>query len=355
MSNRHVDQNAPVDSQRREALKRLGQGCLGLRLGLGLWLGLGPGAAYAVTQVQDRNPTRPHSTPRPMRVITLFQGATDTAVALGISPLAVVESWREKPVYPYLRSALPDVTVIGLETQPSLEDIALLEPDLIIASRFRHQNIAPLLQQLAPVLMLEQIYEFKETVRRMGQVCQREQQARWLLEQWQQRVSEIKQQMKQVFGDQPPTVSVLDIRSDHLRSYLPTSFSGSVLTELGFAWSEVSQQASGVSIKVTSKESLPVVNAQLFFVFLRAESPAVQQHYHALQQHPIWQRMEAPRKQRIREVDGIAWSLSGGILGANRILDDVAQMLQEAQSDPPEATLTGINTMGSATRDGIKV
>ena len=342
-----------VDSKRREALKRLGQGCLwlgqgswllsqsGLAARAGLFGGLslvstmasgttsGAGVTSAATQMQDGNRVPSHAVLQPMRVITLFQGATDTAVALGVAPLAVVESWREKPVYPYLRAALSDVTVIGLETQPSLEDIALLEPDLIIASRFRHQDIAPLLQQLAPVLMLEQIYEFKKTVHQMGQVCQREQQARWLLERWQQRVSDIKQQMSQVFGDQPPTVSVLDIRSDHLRSYLPASFSGSVLTELGFAWNETSQQAEGVSIKVTSKESLPVVNAQLFFVFLRAESPAVQQHYQALRQHPIWQRMEASRQKRIREVDGIAWSLSGGILGANRILDDVEQMLLE--------------------------
>lgn len=332
-----------VDSKRREALKRFGQGCLWL--GQGSWLlsqsGLSAQAslfgglslvstmASGTTSGASVTSAPFHAALQPMRVITLFQGATDTAVALGVAPLAVVESWREKPVYPYLRAALSDVTVIGLETQPSLEDIALLEPDLIIASRFRHQDITPLLQQLAPVLMLEQIYEFKKTVYQMGQVCQREQQARWLLERWQQRVSDIKQQMSQVFGDQPPTVSVLDIRSDHLRSYLPASFSGSVLTELGFAWNETSQQAEGVSIKVTSKESLPVVNAQLFFVFLRAESPAVQQHYQALLQHPIWQRMEASRQKRIRGVDGIAWSLSGGILGANRILDDVEQMLLE--------------------------
>lgn len=44
-----------------------------------------------------------------LRVITLFQGATDTAVALGVRPAGVVESWTDKPVYPYLRPALADV------------------------------------------------------------------------------------------------------------------------------------------------------------------------------------------------------------------------------------------------------
>ncbi len=62
----------------------------------------------------------------PLRVITLFQGATDSAVALGITPCGIVDSWSEKPTYRYLRSALEPVPHVGLETQPSLEDIALL-------------------------------------------------------------------------------------------------------------------------------------------------------------------------------------------------------------------------------------
>ena len=52
--------------------------------------------------------------------------ATDTAVALGIKPVGVVESWREKPTYKYLRDDLQDVKIVGQETQPNLEQIAEL-------------------------------------------------------------------------------------------------------------------------------------------------------------------------------------------------------------------------------------
>lgn len=308
-----------IDKSRRKTLQQLAL--------TGLIVGCLP-----VISVQAGHHSMGNNT-KPLRVITLFQGATDTAVALGVKPIAVVESWREKPVYRYLRAELQDVVQIGLETQPSLEDIALLEPDLIIASRFRHQAIAPLLEQLAPVIMLDQVYQFKETLLQMGQACQREQQAQWLMTRWQQRVDGLKQQIQQVFAGHPPTVSVLDIRADHIRSYLPDSFSGSVLTELGFAWTPVNQQAAQqqktVSIRISNKESLPVVNAELFFVFLRANKASVQQHYQSLQQHPLWQQMQAPRNQRIWLVDGVAWSLSGGILGANQILDDIQRMLLE--------------------------
>lgn len=267
---------------------------------------------------------------RPKRVITLFQGATDTAVALGIQPLAVVESWREKPVYPYLRDALEGVELVGLETQPSLEDIALLQPDLIVGSRFRHERILPLLEQLAPVVMLDEVHEFRKTLAVMGQACMRDAQAQWWQVRWQQRISRIQGLMRQKFGQgKMPTVSVLDIREDHIRSYLPSSFAGSVLSELGFDWTLVSRQASGFSLKLTSRESLPVVNADLFFVFLRSGKPAVQQHYDALLQHPLWNRLNAPQHGRVWQVDSIAWSLSGGILGANHMLDQIEGILQE--------------------------
>ena len=197
---------------------------------------------------------------QPARVATLFQGATDSAVALGLRPCGVVESWSEKPVYRYLRPALAGVPSLGLETQPSLEDLALLAPDLIVASRFRHGRIAPLLQQLCPVVMLEEVFEFKQTLLALGTAAGREAEATALLQAWQARIARLRETLQRHYGAQwPPTVAVLDVRADHLRSYLPDSFAGRVLSELGFAWPVASQGSAAPSIKLTSRESLPVV------------------------------------------------------------------------------------------------
>lgn len=263
----------------------------------------------------------------PLRVVTLFQGASDTAVALGVTPCGVVDSWSEKPMYRYLRPALAAVPHVGLETQPSLEDIVLLKPDLIVASRFRHQRIAPLLEQISTVLMLEEVFEFKRTLAMMGAALQRQQLAIELLGQWQQRVAALRGQLQAKFtGRWPITVSVLDIREDHIRSYLPASFAGSVLSELGFVWTPAARQATGVSLKLSSKESLPVVDADLFFVFQRADSTAAQHTYDKLVQNPFWQQLRAVRDVQVWRVDAVAWSLSGGILGANRMLDEIARV-----------------------------
>ncbi|WP_054057943.1 ABC transporter substrate-binding protein [Pseudomonas asplenii] len=262
------------------------------------------------------------------RLVTLFQGATDCAVALGLTPVGVVDSPTEKPTFRYLRPALAGVAHVGLETQPSLEDIVLLKPDVIVASRFRHQRIAPLLERMGRVLMLEEVFEFKRTLALMGVALNRQQAASDLLGQWQQRVIRLREQLQAKFaGRWPLTVSVLDVREDHVRSYLPGSFAGSVLTELGFDWNPVARGAHGTYMKLTSKESLPVVDADLFFVFQRTDSQTVQHNYERLLHYPFWQHLRAPRDGQVWRVDSIAWSFSGGILGANQMLDDIARVV----------------------------
>ncbi|WP_404802302.1 ABC transporter substrate-binding protein [Brenneria izbisi] len=262
----------------------------------------------------------------PLRVVTLFQGATDTAVALGVTPVGVVDSWTEKPTYKYLRPALQGVAHVGLETQPSLEDIALLKPDLIVASKFRHEKIYGLLSQIAPTVALDEVFDFKKTLQVMGMAFNRQARAEQLLLHWQQRITTLQQRLAARFGaDWPLTVSVLEFREDHLRSYLPASFSGSVLSEMGFVWPRRAADQQGVMQKLTTRESMPVVDAEVFFIFMRSEKPAVAKNYQTWISHPLWRRMQAPQQHRIYLVDGVAWNLSGGILGANKILDDIAQ------------------------------
>lgn len=272
---------------------------------------------------------------RPLRVVTLFQGATDTAVALGVTPVGVVESWQEKPIYPYLRHALKNVTLVGLETQPSLEDIVLLEPDVIVASRFRHARIEPLLSRIGRVVMLDDIYRFRVTLSVMARVMDRTYEADAWLYRLNTRIKKLRDKLRTHFGDRwPITVSILDIRANEVRSYLPDSFSGSVLEQLGFRWNVTSRHANGVSLRIGGLEDLPAVDADVFFVMLHGRGAAVTAHFQRLQAHPLWQRMAAPTHNRVWRVDAVAWILSGGILGVMDLLDDIQRWLDSDAAVP---------------------
>ncbi|MFD2015134.1 hypothetical protein ACFSJQ_03580 [Vibrio olivae] len=54
----------------------------------------------------------------------------------------------------------------------------------------------------------------------------------------------------------------------------------------------------------------------------------MQQNYRAWRSHPLWQVLKAPRTQQVYEVNQVAWLLSGGILGANLMLDELTEIYQ---------------------------
>ena len=313
---------------RRRSLRKIGAGLLALG---------GTASVYAASPRTGQTREIAHALGRtqvplqPRRVITLFQGATDTAVRLGVRPVGVVESWTQKPVYPYLRTALQGVAQVGLETQPSLEDVVLLAPDLIVASRFRNERIYGLLSRIAPTIALDDVYSFRDTLAVMGQALGRTDQAQDAMVQWDARADAMNHSLKARFGAEwPLTVSVLDFREDHVRAYLPNSFSGSILARLGFTRSRHQSDATQTLEKITSKEAIPFLDAQVIFVLMRSDRPAVRENFKQWQQHPLWMRLTAPQREQVYEVDNIAWSLSGGILGAGMMLDDIAHQLDLA-------------------------
>ncbi|MDE4085372.1 iron-siderophore ABC transporter substrate-binding protein [Planococcus maritimus] len=259
----------------------------------------------------------------PQRVVTLYQGANDAAVALGVKPVGIVESWAEQPVYDYLKDDLDGVPIVGQETQPNLEEIAKLKPDLIIASKVRHEEVYEQLSAIAPTVAHETVFAFKETVDLMGQALNKEDEAQELVEDWDARVIDFKEKLQSEMGDEAPKhVSVLNFRADHSRIYY-TGFAGSILTELGFEGPKNMEDDSLEIIKLTDKESITEMNADAFYIFMDKNDPAVVKSYEEWTSHPLWENLDAVKSNRVYEVDEIVWNLAGGILSANLMLDDM--------------------------------
>lgn len=266
----------------------------------------------------------------PKRIVTLYQGATDVAIALGIKPVGIVESWVEKPIYDYLRDELEDTPIVGLETQPNLEEIAKLKPDLIIASKLRHEKIYEQLSQIAPTVTHETVFKFKDTVELMGQAMNKEDDAKKLLLDWDNRVADFKEKILAKLGDEwPIEVSVLNFRTDHARIYV-TGFAGDILGELGFVRPETQRKAAeegNVVLKLTTKESIPSMNADVFFTFVadghNADEEAIQRTYDEWTNHPLWKNLDAVKNDRAYIVDDVAWNMGGGIISANEMLDQI--------------------------------
>ncbi|MEC0236485.1 iron-siderophore ABC transporter substrate-binding protein [Paenibacillus kribbensis] len=258
----------------------------------------------------------------PKRVVTLYNGANDVMIAYGIKPVGIVEASGTEPVYDYLKKDLEGIPTVGLETQPNMEEIYKLKPDVIIATKFRNEATYQQLSEIAPTVAVDQLYEWKDTVKLIGQVLNQEDKGAQLLADWDQRVADFKKKM----GDRLPIkASIVNFRADHARIYY-MGFAGQILKELGFT-RPPEQEADKWGIKVNSKESIPDMNADTLFVFNSGkDQAAIEKNYEAWTSHPLWKNLDAYKKKSIFKVNEVNWNLAGGYLSANLMLNDLYQL-----------------------------
>lgn len=86
----------------------------------------------------------------PKRVVVLEYALADDLTALGLKPVG----WAHEKDIPDYLSKLSDVPSVGMRAQPSLEQIAALKPDFIVADSTRHKGLYPQLSRIAPTLVL---------------------------------------------------------------------------------------------------------------------------------------------------------------------------------------------------------
>ncbi len=263
----------------------------------------------------------------PKRIVTLYQGANDTAVTLGVKPVGIVESWDQQPIYEYLRTDLEGATNVGQELQPNLEEIAKLKPDLIVASIFRHEAIYDQLSKIAPTVMDDTVYEWKDTMNLMAEALNKQEKADELLAEWDSRVEDFKSQM----GDELPIkAAITNFRSDHMRVYY-NSYAGSILSELGFEGLERPAGTEGEEWgeKITSKERIADLNADTIFNFNASkDSELVEKNYEEWTNHPLWLELDAVKNDQVFQVDEVYWSFGAGYKSANLMLDSLYEMYE---------------------------
>ena len=146
---------------RRNCLAGMAALCLGTCLAT-------PGTARAVT-IHDDQGELTIDTP-PARIVALEYSFVDALANVGISPVGIADDGQPDRIQEPMRSLIKPWTSVGTRSQPSMEVIAGLKPDLIIADTSRHRAVYDQLRKIAPVLLLNRSEE-----RRVG----KERRAKW--------------------------------------------------------------------------------------------------------------------------------------------------------------------------------
>lgn len=255
----------------------------------------------------------------PSRVVTLFQGATDSALTLGVKPLGSVESWAEKPVYEYLRSQMESVTNLGIETQPDLEAIIALKPDLIIASKVRHEKIYTQLSEIAPTVMVPEVYIWKDTLAISSKALNKEKEAHEFLKTWDEKTAYFKEMAADKIKDKK--VSIVDFRADHAR-IVYNGFAALVLKDLGIERPEA-QQGAEWGVMLQSEEAIPQMEGDIIFDQSNLSEQENVNFRDKWMANPLWTNLTAVKNNEVHPVNSIYWNSGGGPQSAMLMLSEV--------------------------------
>lgn len=260
---------------------------------------------------------------KPERVVVLFNGMTDIVTHLGVKPVGSVESWEEKPWYNYLRANMDGVKNLGEETQPNVEAIIALKPDLIIGTKPRHEKIYPQLASIAPTIMTEEIFDWKGNLKIAADALYKQDEGAKIISEWDKRVAEFKQKA----GDKlaKSEVSIVRFERDGSARFYATGFAGTIFKELGLPRPKAQMVEGKAVVNITSKEQMSQLDGDYIFDITRlnANEPTVEKSLTDWTSHPLWKNLKGVKNGKYYKVDTITWNLAGGSMAAKAMLDDL--------------------------------
>ncbi|GGE26628.1 iron siderophore-binding protein [Marinithermofilum abyssi] len=259
----------------------------------------------------------------PKRVVTLTSDATDDALALGVKPVGAVKSWTGKPYYDFIQNRMKGVQVVGDELQPNLEKIAALKPDLILGSKMRHEKIYDKLSAIAPTVYTETVGNtWKDNFKLYADALNKKKEGDEQLKKWDQRIADFKKKM----GDKLDTkVSIVRFMPGVVRIH-HNGFPDAVVREAGLDRPKV-QKKKEHSSEVT-EERIPDMDGDVMFVLTfdqgDGKGKKLQKEW---MNKPLFKKLDVVKKGNVHQVNDVYWNLSGGIQGANKMLDDLYKYL----------------------------
>ncbi|KWW20827.1 MULTISPECIES: iron-siderophore ABC transporter substrate-binding protein [Peribacillus] len=271
----------------------------------------------------------------PKRVVVLTNEGTEALLALGIKPVGAVQSWLGDPWYDHIKADMDGVEVVGVEHEVNLEKIASLKPDLIIGSKIRQEAIYDKLSAIAPTVFSETLRgDWKENFKLYAKAVNLEDKGNDVIAQFDKHVEDLKAKLGDKVNQE---VSIVRFMAGTTRIYYTDSFSGVIFDQLGFKRAEQQKELFTADNKLgnlaieVGKEVIPKMDGDILFYFTYAPEGDKQALSTAKEwtNDPLWKNLDAVKKGNAHEVSDATWNTAGGVIAANKMLDDLEKIMLE--------------------------
>nr|WP_255720469.1 ABC transporter substrate-binding protein [Acuticoccus kalidii] len=217
------------------------------------------------------------------------------------------------------------VTDLGAFTEPSIETIVALQPDLILGSGMLGETAYRILSRIAPTVLVT-LEDWKAYETKLAEATGREAAAAALLAEYEARAAGIAERMPK-----DVTVSSVRITPWDFQVYLdaPAAYAPfAILADVGVERPPWETSEGGETVKRPDWEELGQLTGDvLLYIVGGANDSATSGRHEEVLANPLWQMLPAVRSGNVHRVDVGTWMEFSGVASAHRVLNDIERIL----------------------------
>ncbi|GIP31999.1 ABC transporter substrate-binding protein [Paenibacillus sp. J2TS4] len=229
-------------------------------------------------------------------VITGSVESMEDALVLDVKPIGAMTTGGQ--FAPMFAPITQDTVGIGEKTQPNIEEILKLKPDVILASTKFPAETLEKLNKVTTTIPVSHISTYwQDNLKLLAELAGKQEQAEQVLQKYAEDSRAFKEQIGPVFKDKK--VVILRVRAGSLAIYPEdVFFNPSVYADLGASVPEEIKQAKAQ--QTISLEQLSAMNPDYLFVqFAESENTDTPKALEDFQNNPIWKSLNAVKNDNL--------------------------------------------------------
>ncbi|MFZ4452893.1 ABC transporter substrate-binding protein [Salibacterium aidingense] len=275
----------------------------------------------------------------PEKVVALEWYNAEQLLSLGIQPAGVPNIQGFNQWMNIEQQLADDVEDVGTRAEPNLEAISRLDPDLIIAAEFRHEQIIARLKEIAPVVTFapyreensKNLYnELMGEFQTIAEVTDNEQEAEEALADLSDFYDEQKQRITNAGLDDARYIAAMTFSSQNspvLRLYTDNSYPVQVMKKLGLENAYQTDELPNYGFSEGGVE--PLQNFQeedLQFLAIVQEDDNIFENQ--LKGNPVWEDLSFVREGNTHYLPGDT-PVIGGVSTAKALAEEIVDTMVE--------------------------
>lgn len=295
------------------------------------------GASNASTiTIQDAKGTT-EITGIPQRVVVMDYRYVEELVALGIAPVGIADTAGYKKYMDYNPALTDGATDVGKRSEPNLEVITGLKPDLIIGNVSFMGDNYELLKDIAPTLAfdpfpkggLNQLEEMEATFRTVASIFDKQDEADQILKEMDEHFAQAKQKLSAHGKDGSEFVLGLLMNgngntSASIKLYTDNAQAPQILQRLGLKPAYHSDEGAGDgSVNTTVESLIDLQDADFIYMMMQGQEDVYESQF---KDNAVWKSLNFVKENRAYPMEKYIW-MFGGPTTAKVFADTVVNAL----------------------------